>query len=156
MIQNNDRISENEVSMVTLSELEKKTSEEVELIPDVEMIEELSEASKKKQDKAISLMRERAMAIVDAKKLPSALEEIDSIALCTKLLNESLKENTIKIKTAKDFKLMAEAQKLMLQNVQTLLRTDSGNAAGDSRESYVVLKFGDSAGTTEVAIKNKR
>ncbi len=127
----------------------------MELISDMGEIEQLSEEAKKKQERALLAAREQAMATIDRKKLPLALKEVDSIAMYADILNdaevlERVKENT---KSAMDLKFLAEAQKIKLQNLQTLMRMDSVNTEGAAGEVFVGVEFGSGGGgTTKIAV----
>ena len=148
---------QDEVSMQDLV-LSGAQRDEVELISDPEVIEELSDEAKKMQEQALLSAREQALSIIDRKKLPLALKEINGIQMAADIFDDEkvltrVKEN---VKSAMDLKFLAEYQKIRLQNLQTLMRMDSVNESGTAGEVFVGLEFsGSGGGTTKIVVGKK-
>ncbi len=132
--------------------------DEVELISNPEIVEELSEEAKKRQERALLSVRERAMAELDRRKLPAAQESFANIEKITEILNDDSVMEKVRgnVKSAMDLKFLAEAKKIELQNIQTLLRMDSVNTSGTAGEIYVGVEFGSSGGGTTKVIVGKK
>lgn len=158
MAKKNSIVDENEASLSTVfQDGIENYDDKVELVSDPCEIEELSDEAKKMQERALINARDRAMAIIDQKKVPLALKEIESIESYADILNDSevlerVKEN---VKTAQDLKYIAEAQKLKLQNLQSLLKMDSVNSQGNAGEIFVGVEFGKENGTTKIVVGKK-
>lgn len=147
-------IDTNELSLSSYNQ--KLSDDEVEIISDVSQIEELSDEAKKMQERALLSMREKAMAIIDRKKLPLALKELETFDLFSDILNDAEVIQRIKdsIKTGADLKNIADAQRIKLQTLQMLLKMDSVNKAGDTGVKYVSLQFTSGGGDTKISISN--
>lgn len=136
----------------------ERYDDEVELISNPEIIEELSDEAKKMQEQALLATKQKVMATVDRNKLKLAMQEIESIELYSEVLNDPevvqrVKENT---RSAMDLKFIAEAQKIKLQNLNTLMRMDSVDNNGTAGEVYVGLEFSGSGGGTTKIVVGKR
>lgn len=151
----------NEFDIVPLDEdlsIDELSPEDVELITDTQELERLSDEAKSKQDERILALKESVMSTIDQKKLPVALKAMTTIGYVNDILTDQevwdrVKENITK---PSDLKYMAEAMKLMVQNVQNLTRTDSVNTDGDTGEQTVALRFTSGGSTTEVVVGNKK
>ena len=151
-------LDENEESISDVLENEiEGYSGEVELVSEPEVIEELSDSAKKMQERALVNARDRAMAVIDRKKVPLALKEIDSIEAYADILNDTEVLERVKgnVNTAQDLKYIAEAQKLKLQNLQSLMKMDSINTSGNAGEIFVGVEFGKENGTTKIVVGKK-
>ena len=151
-------LDENEESISDVLENEiEGYSGEVELVSEPEVIEELSDSAKKMQERALVNARDRAMAVIDRKKVPLALKEIDSIKAYADILNDTEVLERVKgnVNTAQDLKYIAEAQKLKLQNLQSLMKMDSINTSGNAGEIFVGVEFGKENGTTKIVVGKK-
>lgn len=151
--------SVNQLYQEQQNDMIERYDDEIELISDPEVIEELSDEAKKMQEQALLATKQKVMATVDRNKLKLAMQEISSIELYSEVLNdpdvvERVKNNT---RSAMDLKFIAEAQKIKLQNLQTLMRMDSVDNNGTAGEVYVGVEFsGSGGGTTKVVVAGKR
>lgn len=156
----------NEMSLQSVTQLYQdeenynieRYDEEVELISNPEIVEELSDEAKKMQEQALLATKQKVMSIVDRNKLNLAMREIQSIEMYSEVLNDPdvvqrVKNNT---KTAMDLKFIAEAQKIKLQNLNTLMRMDSVDNNGTAGEVYVGVEFSGSGGGTTKVVVGKR
>ena len=147
-----------EVSLASLASQGENTElMTAELVTDISEIEELSEEAKALQKKALTNMRERAMTIIDHKKIPAALKEISSIETYSDILSDpevlaKVKEN---IKTPMDLKFLAETQKIALSNIDNLMRMGTIDNSGHAGEVFVGVEFGSQNGTTKIVVGKK-
>ena len=156
MAKKQDKLIQNdEISLSKLANNNKEPEDGVELITDVEMYEELSEEAKKKQERAIASMREKAMAVVDTKKLDYAMKAIEATGHGMDILSDKNVWDRIRKRTstAQDLKFLTEAMKLNLQNIDALFRMGSINTAHDAGERFVAVQWGSGDDTTKVVIK---
>lgn len=150
-----DEISMESVLQESGEEIET-VSGEVELIPYTEEVEMLSEEAKQKQEQAILSAREQAATLVDRKKIPLAIREINAVERASQILDDEEVWDRVKesINNAKDLKYLAEAQKLHLSNLQNLLRMDSVDTNGTAGEVFVGVQFGSGgSGTTHIVVR---
>ena len=132
------------LNSIVNDELSTEKVQDVEIVTDMCELEELSEEAKELQSKAILSMRDQAAAITDKRKLSIAVREIEDVEMLSDILNDSevlerVKENT---KTPMDIKFLAEAQKIKLQNINTMLQTQSVDTRGTATEEYFTIKIG--------------
>lgn len=130
---------------------------DVEIISDMDDLEAVTKQAKEDQKLALSRKREEIITQIDNNKLPLALNELKGIEGATSILTDDqvwdrVRANT---KTPMDMKMLAEAQKTLIQNAQTLTQMNSINTDGAAGEFYFNLAFGTGSQSTQVVVSSK-
>ena len=140
-----------------LATLEQIENGEFDLVLDIDNIPEVSKSLEQETKRYLTAERNRIQTIVDGKKLPQALALIDATELVTVALNDvnvvqAIRQKMIETGDAKAYKMMAEAQAIMLKQTQNLTRLDTVDGSGTSAKAALAIKFGTGSGSTTVQV----
>lgn len=153
-----DNVKQNAVSKYKkeLSEITDATG--FEIAQALGMVGKSSEEQKKEMSRVLAERRQQVNFLLDGSKLNQAIKNVAMIENSMDILSdpEVLERVRGSVKTAYDYKQLADAQKTFIQNISSLNALDTLDVAGTSARLNLAVSLKNSDGTsTQVVVQAK-
>lgn len=122
------------------------------------MVGKSSEEQKKEMSRVLAERRQQVNFLLDGYKLNQAIKNVSMIESSMNILSdpEVLEKVRSSVKTAYDYKQLADAQKTFIQNISSLNALDTLDASGTSARLNLAVSLKNSDGTsTQVVVQAK-
>lgn len=139
-----------------LSEITDSTGFEIAQV--LGMVGKSSEEQKKEMSRVLAERRQQVNFLLDGYKLNQAIKNVAMIESSMNILSdpEVLEKVRSSVKTAYDYKQLADAQKTFIQNISSLNALDTLDASGTSARLNLAVSLKNSDGTsTQVVVQAK-
>lgn len=138
-----------------LATLEQIEDGEFDLVVDINDLPEVSKAHEAAVKQYLTTERNAAQTHMDGRKIPQALLLFDTAENIASIVHdsdvtESIRAKLIETGDAKSYKLLVEAQALLIKQTQTLTRLDTVDGAGTGAKVALAVQFGNGSGGTTV------
>lgn len=139
-------VDDKEVSLATLTDGPERV--EAELLP-IAQYEEISLSQQKQYKKALASQKQKAMFLLDQRKLEEAQKIIAGIEHISDMFADTEVMDKIKanIRGPMDLKFLAESYAKLIDSQQKLMRLDSVDGQGNAAKINIGVRYEDESGT---------